>query len=249
MYCKKCGKEIESEWTICPSCGEQVNKEQGAINVSEKKKKKKPIFKRWWFIVIVVVFIGIIIVNTGDSSDSETSNKTIESNNTNQQESAASDNYTVSSLYETLQDNEVAPYILSEKAKQFLSEHADYFPATNYEHIAGIVDTSIEYRYVEKNPSEYGDKLMELPELYVLSITEDDIGTSDKFTEIQAMDAQDNVYRIFYNGELKEVYKEDIIKADVLPLGVTSYDNVSGGTTNALVVAGAYLNKIDSAVE
>lgn len=280
MFCKKCGKEVQKEWTVCPNCGEKINEtkesEKGTKmtiqNASSGKDKKKGSFKKKIFGLIAIIIIIIIGVSTCGGSETDEQKEMVKeestqgteneinvdepenievtdesaNENTEATDESANENadYTVAQLYTLLQDNEDVPYVLSEKALNFLTEHEDYFPATNYEHIAKAVDTSIEYRHIEKKASKYGDKLMELPELYVGTIEEEEIGKMT-LTIIQALDVGENVYYIYYNDSLDDVFKEDIIKVNLLPFGVTSYDNVSGGTTKSLIGAGSYIEKIE----
>ncbi|MBA2214180.1 YARHG domain-containing protein [Sellimonas intestinalis] len=56
MKCKKCGKELEPDWKICPGCGEPTGEKNES---KELTKKKKPLYKRIWF-WILVVFVGFI---------------------------------------------------------------------------------------------------------------------------------------------------------------------------------------------
>ncbi len=267
MFCKKCGKEIQEDWTVCPNCGAEIKEmkgekketKEGFQNVSNNtdKKKKKSFSKKKLIAIIAVLIIIIVGLSTCGNSETSEPEKISEENQENMDDTAnledgndndTADNenleYTVPELYTVLQDNEVAPYELNENALQFLTEHEDCFPTTNYEQISGLVDTSIEYRHIEKNASKYGDKLMEVPELYVMSIEEEEIGNSI-FTTIQSIDVDENIYYIYYNDSLEDVFKEDVIKVDILPLGVTSYDNVSGGTTIAIIGAGSYIEKIE----
>lgn len=260
--CPHCGAEIKKK-------NEKKESIQNVDNHIDKK-KKKPFSKKK--VIAIIAAFGIIIVAMSTFGDSETSEPEEITNGGNAEDTVNTENaentententedieniddnlakdnenleYTVSELYTTLQSNGVYPYELNEKALQFLSEHEDCFPVTDYKHIENLVDTSIEYRHIEKNASKYGDKLMEISELYVMSIEEEEIGNSI-FTAIQAVDAGENIYVIFYNGSLEDVFKEDIIKVDILPFGVTSYDNVSGGTTNAVIGAGSYIEKIE----
>lgn len=263
MFCKKCGKEIDEGWSTCPNCGEKIKQESADnADIGKKRKAKKPFYKKWWFILIVVIVIIVAATQMsggGDADGSDTSKKTEDTDNSDTvqqeedvedvvEEEAASGEYSTAELYSMLQDNDVMPYQMSVKSEQFIIDHEDFFPTTNYEYIASMIDTSIEYRHVEKNSEAYGEKLMELQELYVLSISETDLGEGNMFTEIEAVDVQDNSYYILYNGSL-DFFKEDIVKAVILPMGFTSYDNIGGGTTNALVAAGSYIIKIDSAVE
>ncbi len=180
-------------------------------------------------VIIMSLIIGLLLFGVG-CSESETV--------------ATETDMSVSELYATLEDNEDIPYEMSEKAENFISENENCFPSTNYEHILQFIDTSIEYRYISKNPANYGDKLIEVSELYVIGIDETNIDEEGKFTEIQALDIDENVYYILYNGSL-DIFEDDVISAVMLPLGMTSYENLDGGTTVALVTAGSYIEKVE----
>lgn len=265
MFCKKCGKEMKDGWKVCPNCGTTVEGGTEEVietnNVKEKgekpKKAKKPIFKKWWFWVIIIIAIAVIGSMMGsDDSDSSNSNPKSEVTSTEGEpegidETAENENENIDSpleIYMSVSDNDVIPYVVNEKAAEFLKTHTDYFPSNNYNQIAGEVDSSIEYKHVEKNSEQYGNKLMELAELYVMSISETDLEDGKAFTEVETTDG-DSFYYIIYIGELADIFKGDTIKADGLPLSISSYENTSGGSTTTLVMAGAYIEKISSGDE
>lgn len=63
MFCKNCGKEIESGAKFCQECGAPVQEPAQPqvgpeiIPEAKPKKTKKPFYKRWWFWVIVVILV------------------------------------------------------------------------------------------------------------------------------------------------------------------------------------------------
>lgn len=262
MFCKKCGEKMKDDWKVCPNCGGTMDeKPEEAIESNKVKgeagkpeKEKKPIFKKWWFWLIVVILISVIgnVMggNNSDSSNSIPKSEGIEAKEESEDiESTTEENLdSLLGLYVASEDNDVVPYTVNEKATVFLTAHEDYFPTKNYNQIAGEVDSSIEYKHVEKNSNQYGDKLMELPELYVMSISETDLGNEQVFTEVETTDG-DSFYYILYVGELADIYKADIIKVVGLPLSISGYENISGGSTTTLVLAGSYIEKIDSGDE
>lgn len=79
MFCKKCGKEVQKEWTVCPNCGEEINgtkeseKEtrEAIQNVKSEKGKKKRPFKKKIIGLIAVIIIIIIGVSTCGGSEKE----------------------------------------------------------------------------------------------------------------------------------------------------------------------------------
>lgn len=163
-----------------------------------------------------------------------------------EEEEAVSGGYSLADLYTEMQDNDDMPYQMSAKSQVFLAEYENYFPATDDEQLEvyDMVDTSIEYRYIEKNPELYGDRLMLASGLYITSISETDLGEIGMFTWIEAVDEQSGeCYDIFYNDSL-DLFREDMISAVVLPLGFTFYENVGGGTTQSLVAVGSTIEKL-----
>ena len=58
MYCRKCGKELDTNSNFCQHCGTPID---GAGNPSNPnlttppKKPKKPVYKRWWFWVLIAL--------------------------------------------------------------------------------------------------------------------------------------------------------------------------------------------------
>ncbi|GAA6376474.1 hypothetical protein I230019B6_18340 [Firmicutes bacterium i23-0019-B6] len=106
MFCKKCGKEIKEEWSVCPNCGEKISENQpkNSINEKGKQKKKKPIGK-----IIIIVIVIIVIWSVLNSEDN--SSKDEEGYNATNQEVILSDAFKESSEEETDSNNESADII------------------------------------------------------------------------------------------------------------------------------------------
>lgn len=70
MYCRRCGKQLDDEWSSCPYCGELVeNKQSDSSGLTEKHTKQIMFYKKWWFwLIIIVVIVGIIVVSMVSSS-------------------------------------------------------------------------------------------------------------------------------------------------------------------------------------
>ena len=59
MKCNNCGKEVQTNWKICPECGIRLN--NVAIPIAQDEEiVKKSLYKKWWFWVLVIIGIGII---------------------------------------------------------------------------------------------------------------------------------------------------------------------------------------------
>lgn len=67
MYCRKCGRELQEDWKLCPNCGTPVydtGKEKNSIEENEKagKESRKKIWRKWQFWMCTVLFIVIVSV-------------------------------------------------------------------------------------------------------------------------------------------------------------------------------------------
>ena len=147
-------------------------------------------------------------------------------------------------LYEFLEENSGYDYSMSTTAADFIEAHEDLFPAKDTSVLEQYTDRSVEYKHLNKNVEKYGDKLFADDEMYVLDIHEEDLGEGEYLTILQVLDNSGNSFIIFYMDELPDVFKEDTVSVCGLPLGVTSFDNVGGGSTIAVVLAGC---KVESA--
>lgn len=75
MFCKNCGKEMNDDWKVCPSCGASVEDNKTMAGPEAKKeikqkKAKKPIFKKWWFWILIVLGVFIATLFMGGNEDS-----------------------------------------------------------------------------------------------------------------------------------------------------------------------------------
>lgn len=136
------------------------------------------------------------------------------------------------------------PYVISPLAKDFINENPTLFPCADKETAKEYTDSSIEFKMINKNQNKYGDKLMCVSEAYVIGINESNYDDGTSLTEIQAVDYEGNYYYILYIGVLDDIYQEDTIEIYGAPLGMTSFANVSGGTTISCVIAGSYVGKL-----
>ena len=155
----------------------------------------------------------------------------------------SSENISFLELLEELQNGSVVPFTINDNAKKMLKENEDLFTGNGVYDLHPFTDFSLDYRMLSKNIDKYGDKLIFVPELYVMSISETTIG--DKiFTETQLMDENEFVYYVFSEASYDDIYEDDIVSFYGLPLGQTSFENVGGGTTLAIVFAGCSMRKL-----
>lgn len=158
---------------------------------------------------------------------------------------AVSSESTVLQFFEDIQDNEVVPFVLTEKAKVMLSENESLFLENKNEGLEEHTDTSLEYKVLTKNIDKHGDKLIYLPEAYVISIDETELDEETTCSELHLVDVEENSFYVLSLSAYDDIYEGDVVSAYALPIGETSFENVSGGTTLAIMLAGCYIEKIE----
>lgn len=146
-------------------------------------------------------------------------------------------------LFETCGKGENIEFVLTEKAKQFIATHDDIFPVKNKKLVQKYTDTNLKYKHIQKNPDNYGDKLIKLDDYKVAQILEEDIWNG-KVTQILAVDKNyENIIYILYLGKTK-LYEGDKLAAYGLPLNRVSWGTIMGGELPALAIAGSYIEKL-----
>jgi len=171
------------------------------------------------------------------SSDKTTANKSTEA------KSNVSNERSPAFLYEALQKTETTPFTLTEKAKVFLKENPSLFSTKSKDALASFVNSDIEYKHLNKNINNYGDKLIKLSEAYVVEIAEEELEKDFKVTTINVMDENENQYMVYYIGAVEDVFEKDIISVYGLPIGQSGFENTNGGSTNCIILAGSYVKK------
>lgn len=162
----------------------------------------------------------------------------------NEQVTSAPENE-VLELYEILENNEEIPFTITDTARQMLTEHPEYFKNATVDDVADIVDYSLEYKHLAKNVDSHGDKVVCISEASVLSIYETKLDDKNYMTEMQVMDYNGNSFYLFALDRYENIFENDILSVYFLPIADTSFENVSGGTTLAIVGASCHIEKVE----
>lgn len=213
--------------------------------------------KRFLLTLGMVAAMSVSIVGCSGSSSSSGNKATTESeattkattateatseeNTSEDTANAASSFNGVGDIFEYIGQNSQLSYTISPKAKDFLNDHPELSPADDIDTVKKYLDTSIEHKKVAKNPNKYGNKIMKTPECYVIKADESGEGDST-MTEIQMADNDLNYYYAVYIGSL-DIYKDDTVEVYGVPVAMTSFQNVNGGTTISLVMSASYVHK------
>ena len=138
------------------------------------------------------------------------------------------------------------PFTASTSSLMYILGKSDFFPATTDEsqqELAEAIDSTVSYPQMEKNISDVDEKIFSVSDAVVISISESVIFGED-LTIVHAMDDHYYSYMLYYKGRLPDIYKENHISFVGLPISMTSFSNVGGGTTKAVVVATATVTLI-----
>lgn len=131
-------------------------------------------------------------------------------------------------------------YDVSDKAQTFLDKHTSFFPSKSQQELESYVDSSIKWEHIAKNPNDFGDHLIKLSSVHVTQVNEFQMEDGRYGTSLITMGSDGKVYYTLYPGKCN-VYEGNIITLYGLPIGYSSYSNVSGGTTLACMLAGCYI--------
>lgn len=149
----------------------------------------------------------------------------------------------VCNLFKFLQDAEPS-FKLTEKADSTLAKEEKLFLKNDNSKLESMTDYSIDNRMLTKNIDKYGDKLIFVEDAFVIAINEEVIENLT-ISAIQVNNTNGDIYYIYSLNAHDDVFDGDIINIHGLPVGKTSYENVSGGSTHAVVLASAYIEKVE----
>ena len=153
---------------------------------------------------------------------------------------------TKAQLFDSLQYTGIAKYSMDKTASDYIDANSDYFPCTTDDSkkaAQSATDNTIAYKQIIKTISAYSGKMIYSGPLYVTQIIEKH-AFGHTVTYIIAADSDSNIYYYCYDGSLPGIYEQSRIDAYGLVLDLSSFKNVSGGTTNVVVVAGSIVNLI-----
>lgn len=149
----------------------------------------------------------------------------------------------VCNLFKFLQDAEPS-FNLTEKAANTLEKEEKLFLANDNSKLESMTDYSIDNRMLTKNIDKYGDKLISVSDAFVIAINEETIENLTIST-IQVNNIDGDIYYVYSLNAHDDVFDGDIVNIHGLPVGKTAYENVSGGSTHAVVLASAYIEKVE----
>ncbi|MNJ65480.1 hypothetical protein D3C77_614950 [compost metagenome] len=143
----------------------------------------------------------------------------------------------------------IVPYVtgdgvIEEETYNYIVEHHELFPAITADTKSAAkteVDSNVTTRHIFKNIKPYLSNMVKISG-YVVQIQEDetDYGT---IAEIHIIDDNDNSIIGVYNNSTGDILDGDYVTMRGVPSALYSFDNVGGGTTNAVLLAVSTIQK------
>lgn len=133
---------------------------------------------------------------------------------------------------------------IDSKAYDFLVEHPDLFPAVtaeNKKEASKLVDSKITSRHLMKNITPYLNKMIKVTGTAIqVQEFETDAGT---MAQVHIMDEFGNSLIGIYNNSTGDILDGDDVTMRGLPTAVYSFQNIGGGTTNAVLLTVSTIQK------
>ena len=246
--CEECKTEVPADAKVCPACGCPVNVINETIS-DDNSKKQKSIVKKWWFWCLLIFVVFFVFMISGDDEASETADSVetnIESDSEVEETTLTSEiesQITAVDFYKWIDENDTSmEYSVPEKAIAFMEEHPEFFPGNenNTGAMSDYVDYEVTYQHITKSPSKYNDKLISINGTVIDCYEEEcEYGT---LTFVQVVDDYTgSSYCLYYWGSLENVFEKNWVWGYALPFDVTTFDNMGGYHTEAVVGAACYI--------
>ncbi|MBT2764115.1 PsbP-related protein [Paenibacillus sp. ISL-20] len=136
---------------------------------------------------------------------------------------------------------------LDELTYNYFVQHYELFPALTpkaQKKAKAEVDPNITSRHLNKNLSPYLDQMIEVSG-YVVDIIEDEVEEGITLAEIHIIDDNDNSITGFYAHSTGDILQDDYVTMRGVPATYYSFDNISGGTTNSIIIGVSTLEKTE----
>ncbi|MGM1046207.1 MAG: hypothetical protein ACQEXX_08675 [Bacillota bacterium] len=136
--------------------------------------------------------------------------------------------------------------VINEKTYNYIVNNHKLFPAVTAETkkaASAEVDKAITSRHLFKNINPYLDKMVEVSG-YVLEITEEKIDENTTIAEVHILDDNDNSIIGIYFNSTGDILDDDYVTMRGVPTIQYSFENIGGGTTNAVLLTVSTLKKI-----
>ena len=132
---------------------------------------------------------------------------------------------------------------VSDESYNFIVNNPSLFPANSSKSVAKvkkIEDKSITIRHLNKSVAPYYSKVVSFTGS-VVSVEESDDGD---LSLVHIISDNGDSFQMILFDTTGEILEEDYVHIWGIPLGASSFENVSGGTTNVQVIFGSMIEKL-----
>ncbi|WP_195986122.1 hypothetical protein [Clostridium sp. D33t1_170424_F3] len=137
-----------------------------------------------------------------------------------------------------------APYTVSETGAAFISAHDDLFLDHNVEAVAKAVEADpFDYLSYAKNTDSCDGKLVKIPNLHVVQITEQNYWGADRTQMILCDSLWEQTYQVDYVGKIPDVVQGDQVTLFAMPIDYFAYKNTQNNQVLAVAAIGALVKK------
>ncbi|ETI67049.1 hypothetical protein [Neobacillus vireti] len=135
---------------------------------------------------------------------------------------------------------------LEQVSYDFIVKNHTLFPSKtdkDVQKVKQMTDDSINYKLLNKNATPYFEKVASF-EGDVVTVEEKNLDNNEVVSVLHIIDDEENNYQILMYKSTGDILEEDRVRFWGLPLGGSSFENVSGGSTNVQVFFGATVEKV-----
>lgn len=203
-------------------------------------------------IYLMVLFFALVLTACG-AGDNSNSNQNSSSNTAEgQKDNTKKEVSKVVNKKETEKADylkEILPTItenhikLSDKSYDYIVKNYKWFPAKENSAISSVKkaeDSAITIKHLNKNATPYLNKIVSFTGTVVSVEESDDSNLS--LTHVMTDDGDS--FQIIMFKSTKDILEDDRVQFWGEPLGASSFENVSGGTTNVQVIFGSHMQKL-----
>lgn len=134
---------------------------------------------------------------------------------------------------------------LADESYDYIVKNHSLFPALKDAEIAKakeMADSSITAKHLNKNAQPYFEKIATFQGT-VVSVEETPAEVSDTISLTHVLDDNMQSYQVFMYKGTGEILEDDRVRFWGVPVGASSFENVSGGATNVQVFLGSHIEK------
>lgn len=136
---------------------------------------------------------------------------------------------------------------LSETSYSFIENNYQLLPAnteTDIKKAKDMTDSSVNAKMLNKNATPYFEKFLTF-EGYVVDVQEEPSPSGDTTVSVtHVYDNNGQSYQIIMYKGTGDILEEDRVRFWGVPVGGSSFENVSGGTTNVQNFVGTHIEKV-----